>query len=117
MPSERDRVIARVCLEKGYATPDQVGQALKRAETERVEDILRRHGYISEKIYLELTAVAANAETVKLPSDPHLRTPEPLEPEIERAAADPAKRFGKYVLLRELGAGGMGVVFKAWQTD
>jgi hypothetical protein len=72
MPSERDRVIARVCLEKGYATPDQVGQALKRAETERVEDILRRHGYISEKIYLELTAVAANAETVK-PSFPSVR--------------------------------------------
>src|SRR5688572_14261097 len=41
----------------------------------------------------------------------------PLAPEIERAAADPANRFGKYVLLRELGAGGMGVVFKAWQTD
>jgi tetratricopeptide (TPR) repeat protein/predicted Ser/Thr protein kinase len=150
-------MIARVCLEKGYATPEQVGNCLERTSTDShrirpVEDVLRQEGYISEKIYLELSALDSadplNVETLKRCAvcgtvhsgdlcprclagfgsaessapDPDAagraeRPPAPLEPDIERAAADPANRFGKYVLLRELGAGGMGVVFKAWQTD
>jgi tetratricopeptide (TPR) repeat protein/predicted Ser/Thr protein kinase len=160
MSSERDLVVARVCLEKGYATPEQIQECLKVAssstETARpVEAVLRRHGYISEEAYRELAALdrrsrdpqgpetlrrCATCGTVysneicpkciagfalagesKAPDgDPAARSERAsaaLDPEIEKAAADPANRFGKYVLLRELGAGGMGVVFKAWQSD
>ncbi len=38
-------------------------------------------------------------------------------PEVLAAAQDPANGFGKYILVRELGHGGMGVVYLAWQGD
>jgi serine/threonine protein kinase/DNA-directed RNA polymerase subunit RPC12/RpoP len=40
-----------------------------------------------------------------------------LPEEVRRAAADASKRFGKYVLIREIGRGGAGIVYKAWQQD
>src|ERR1051325_3185589 len=144
MSSERDLAVARVCLEKGYATPAQIQECLKQAsssdQTARpVEAVLRRHGYISEEAYRELSSLHGRArgltpETLRrcptcgtvyskdlcpkciagfalaedsvAPEDEASSRPERpaalLDPEIEKASADPANLFGKYVLIREI---------------
>jgi serine/threonine protein kinase len=40
-----------------------------------------------------------------------------LPDEVRTAAAEPSKRFGKYILIKEIGRGGAGIVYKAWQQD
>jgi serine/threonine protein kinase len=40
-----------------------------------------------------------------------------LPEEVRRAAADPSKSFGKYILLKEIGRGGAGIVYKAWRRE
>ena len=41
---------------------------------------------------------------------------EPVPREVEEAAKDPARRFGKYTLINEIGRGGAGIVHRAWDT-
>jgi len=41
---------------------------------------------------------------------------EPLPQEVQFASKDPARRFGKYVLLSEIGRGGLAIVHRAWDT-
>ncbi len=55
--------------------------------------------------------------TLRSSSGPAVKTYSgPLPAEVARAMENPKNRFGKYVLLVKLGQGGMGEVFKAWDT-
>jgi serine/threonine protein kinase len=40
-----------------------------------------------------------------------------LPDEVRLAATEPSKNFGKYILIKEIGRGGAGIVYKAWQQD
>jgi tetratricopeptide (TPR) repeat protein/predicted Ser/Thr protein kinase len=55
--------------------------------------------------------------SVPMTPSPGSRPAPAPDTEVRKASADPKNLFGKYVLLRQIGAGGMGVVFKAWQSD
>jgi serine/threonine protein kinase len=37
--------------------------------------------------------------------------------DVREAARDPKNQFGKYVLVKEVGRGGAGIVYRAWQKD
>lgn len=40
-----------------------------------------------------------------------------LPDEVRIAASEPSKCFGRYILIKEIGRGGAGIVYKAWQQD
>ncbi len=57
---------------------------------------------------------AAMKESLEQASREHdIEMPE----EVRASLADVSKSFGKYILLKEIGRGGAGIVYKAWQQD
>jgi eukaryotic-like serine/threonine-protein kinase len=98
--SDADFELARRAVERGLLTRDQVESAIARRDESPSSRLLD---------LLPLTPEALRS----LQSEDKAR---PLPPEVQAVAGEAARRIGKYVVVAPLGAGGMGVVVKAYDT-
>jgi len=126
---QEDAALARALVRKGLAAKEHILEALsirdhiaaRKVPPPRLGAILFQKGYVSlsvleDHLPLKERGVPA-APAAPPPREGRSLPSEPSETELQRAAANPLNRLGKYVLFRELGHGGMGSVHQAWDTQ
>jgi len=117
--------LGELLVARGFLTQDQVREALSQQEKSilfcprcEVQVNVPRRDDVSEVRCIrcrgalvkprDLTDVKVSEDSIIFISR------EPVPREVEEAAKDPARRFGKYTLINEIGRGGAGVVHRAW---
>ncbi len=123
---ERVPRLGELLVERGHLSQQQVIEAL--AEQEKailwcprcgicvnVKKRLHADAYKCARCEGTLCEPPANALSVA-DSSIILVTREPVPEEVQTAAQDPSKKFGKYLLISEIGRGAIGVVHRAWDT-
>lgn len=102
----RARELARALAERGAFSAEQLEQLREGEESPTAEWLERAVGdptaLAEVERELELAEIVAGVAELSTP------------PEVERAAAEPERRLGRYVLVERLGAGSFAEVHRAW---
>ncbi len=120
-----DVTFGEIVIRKGYATPEQVRECLSlqaasskdpKGKPVRLGDLLMRKGYLSlasvEDVIREQTGHTPPTGALTGKSVSFKEMPE----DAKKASKDPKRQLGKYTLIKEIGRGGMGQVFKSWDS-
>ncbi|HEX7898040.1 MAG TPA: protein kinase [Planctomycetota bacterium] len=119
--------LGELLVERGYVTPQQVAEVLS-TQGQSITTCLRCRiqfnvaldrpaaALLCPRCHHPLSAVPRVNKVAVVEDLPIVLPEEPLPVEVLRASQDPTLRFGKYILLKELGRGGSGVVHLAWDS-
>jgi serine/threonine protein kinase len=119
--------LGELLVARGYVTPEQVAQVLS-TQGQGILTCLRCRiqfnvalnrpaaALLCPRCHHPLNAVPRVNTVAVVEELPIVLPEEPLPMDVLRASQDPSLRFGKYILLKELGRGGSGVVHLAWDS-
>jgi serine/threonine protein kinase len=119
--------LGELLVRKGLLTPAQVAEALSDQQTEirscprcaiQVNVSLREDAawYRCSRCQGPLVAPESSARLDVVDEAAIVVSRDPLPSDVQIASRIPERRFGKYILLTELGSGGVGRVDLAWDT-
>lgn len=118
-------LFGRQLVEHGLAKLEHVDECLREisrlgeigaSPIPKLGELLARKGYVSPSSYDATLRVPARTATPRSSSLGSDKEP-PVPREAADAASDPGNLFGKFILVKKVGEGGFGAVFRAWQCD
>jgi tetratricopeptide (TPR) repeat protein len=119
--AQSESLFAQLIVEQGLATAEHVRECLdiiarlasEHVTPPRLGELLVRKGYLSPQ-QLEATLRISPKPANQSPSSSSQAT---LPAEVARAAEIGGNHVGKFVRVHAIGAGGMGEVWSAWDTE